>query len=336
MHRMRRHGRRHWVRLLGRVLIGLSTGLMATLAAAQAYPSKPVTIVVPWPPGAGTDAATRVIAEALGKELGQAVNVDNRAGANGAIGSAYVASGPADGYRLITATADTHSINPQLRKGLAYDAVKGFEPIALFATLSMVWVARPDLPYQTLAKTVNAARQRQQVLNVGNWGIGSTAHLAGALLEMATGLPMNQVPFQGASPAVTALGGGHIDLLPGSRLSATTLRASGKLKVLGVAAAQRAGGALADVPTLAEQGINGAEIGSWYGLMAPKGTPEDVRAKLVAAVTKVLAMPAVKDKIAATGLDPAFLAGNDFQDYLHQQYEVYGRIIRNKQISLNE
>lgn len=305
-------------------------------AQAQNFPVRPVTIVVPWPPGAATDAATRIIAGALVKELGQPVNVENRAGASGAIGSAHVANGPRDGYQLITATADTHTINPQVRKSLPYDAMKDFEPIALFATLSMVWVARNDLPYQTMAELVVDAKRRTAPFSYGSWGIGSTAHLAGALLEMATGVNLNHVPFQGASPAVTALAGGHIDLMPSSRISAAGMRAAGKIKVLGVASARRAGAELADVPTLAEQGIKDAESGSWYGLMAPKGIPGEVRSRLTEAVAKVLSMPDVRDRIAATGLDPITLMGTEFQDFLQRQWESTGRVVRSKQISLSE
>lgn len=319
-----------------RLLAACATLGLASLAAAQPFPSKPLTIVVPWPPGAATDAATRIIAEAMGKELGQPVNVENRAGASGALGSAYVATGPKDGYRLVTATADTHSINPQVRRNLPYDAAKDFEPIALFATLSMVWVARTDLPYKNMAELVAGAKSAPKPLNYGSWGIGSTAHLAGALLEMASGVNMNHVPFQGASPAVTALGGGHIDLMPSSRTSAASMRAAGKIKVLGLASTRRAGGDLADVPTLDEQGIKGAESGSWYGLMAPKGIPDDVRTRITATVSKVLATPEVRDKIAATGLDPITLTGAEFQAYLQQQWDTTGRVIRSKQISLND
>lgn len=323
-------------RTVSRLLLAAAASVMAPLAIAQGFPSRPITIVVPWPPGAATDAATRIIAEAMAKDLGQPVNVENRAGASGALGSASVSSGPKDGYRLLTATADTHSINPQVRKNLPYDAAKDFEPIALFATLSMVWVARTDLPYRSMAELVAGAKQRATPLNYGSWGIGSTAHLAGALLEMASGVTMNHVPFQGASPAVTALGGGHIDLMPSSRTSAASMRAAGKIKVLGLASLRRAGGDLADVATLDEQGIKGAESGSWYGLVAPKGIPDEVRARLTTTVAKVLAMPEVKDRIAATGLDPVTLTGAEFQDFLRQQWDATGRVIRSKQISLND
>lgn len=323
-------------RTVSRLLLAAAASVMAPLAIAQGFPSRPITIVVPWPPGAATDAATRIIAEAMAKDLGQPVNVENRAGASGALGSASVSSGPKDGYRLLTATADTHSINPQVRKNLPYDAAKDFEPIALFATLSMVWVARTDLPYRSMAELVAGAKSRATPLNYGSWGIGSTAHLAGALLEMASGVNMNHVPFQGASPAVTALGGGHIDLMPSSRTSAASMRAAGKIKVLGLASLRRAGGDLADVATLDEQGIKGAESGSWYGLVAPKGIPDEVRARLTTTVAKVLAMPEVKDKIAATGLDPVTLTGAEFQDFLRQQWDATGRVIRSKQISLND
>jgi len=317
--------------------LALAAGIMAcSTVMAQGFPNKPITIVVPWPPGAATDSTTRMIAEALSKELGQPVNVENRAGASGAIGSTYVATGPKDGYRLITATADTHSINPQVRKGLSYDAVKDFEPIALFATLSMVWISRPDLPYSSMAEVVAAARQKPGTISYGSWGLGSTAHLAGALFETASNISFNHVPFQGAAPAVTALGGGHIDLMPSSRASSASLRAAGKVKVLGVAGARRAMGPLSDVPTLEEQGIKGADSGSWYGLMAPRGIPDEVRQKLISAVTKVLAAPELREKINGTGLDFNFAAGADFQDYLRRQYEVYGQVIRSKQISLSE
>jgi len=326
------HTRRDSLRLIA----GAAAFVSAPMVGAQAFPNRPITIVVPWPPGAATDAATRIIAEAMGKELGQPVKVENRAGANGAVGSAYVASGPKDGYRLITATADTHSINPQVRKNLPYDALKDFEPLALFATLSMLWVARADLPFKSVAEAVAGAGQLKNDLTYGSWGVGSTAHLAGELLQAASGMKLNHVPFQGAAPAVTALSGGHIDLMPASRVSAAGMRATGKVKALGLASSRRAGGDLADVPTLDEQGIKGAESGSWYGLMAPKGIPEDVRARLTAVISKVLAMPEIKDKIAATGLDPVVAAGADFQDYIRRQWDIYGRVIRSKQISLSE
>lgn len=319
-----------------RLMAGGAALLAAPLVRAQAFPSKPITIVVPWPPGAATDAATRIIAEALGKELGQPVTVENRAGANGALGTAYVSNGPKDGYRLVTATADTHSINPQVRRNLPYDAMKDFEPIALFATLSMIWVSRIDLPYKSMAEAVAAAGQRKTPLTYASWGIGSTAHLAGELLEAASGMRLNHVPFQGASPAVTALAGGHVDLMPSSRVSAASMRAAGKIKTLGLASVRRASGDLADVPTLEEQGIKGAESGSWYGLMAPRGIPEEVRARLTGAVTKVLAQPEIGSKIAGTGLDPVVAVGADFQDYVRRQWDVYGRVIRSKQIVLSE
>lgn len=319
-----------------RLLAGAATLATAPSVAAQGFPNRPITIVVPWPPGAATDATTRIIAEAMARDLGQPVVVENRAGASGAIGSAHVATGPKDGYRLITATADTHSINPQVRRSLPYDAVKDFEPIALYATLSIVWVGRPDLPWASMAEALAASRQRPTPLSYGSWGVGSTAHLAGALLEMASGTNLNHVPFQGAAPALTALGGGHIDLMPSSRTSAAGMRAAGKIKVLGVASGRRAVGELADVPTLAEQGIAGAESGSWYGLMAPAGIPADVRERLVASVTRVLAMPDVRERISGTGLDPLTLTGTEFRDYLRQQWEATGRVIRTKQISLND
>ena len=303
---------------------------------AQAYPNRMITVVVPWPAGAATDAATRIIAEAMAKEMGQPVVVDNRPGASGAIGCSFVAKGPKDGYRLITATADTHTINPQVRKSLSYDARKDFESIALFATMDMVWVARPDLSYKSMAEVLAAARQLTTPMSYGTWGVGSTAHLAGALLEMASGLSFNHVPFQGAAPALTALAGGHVDLVPTGRMTAATMRAAGKVKILGIASQRRASGELSDVLTLEEQGIKGAEARSWYGLMAPKNIPDEVRARLVEAIGKVLASPDISARIAGTGLDPMPLTGADFLDFLRQQWDATGRVVHSKKIYMNE
>ena len=292
-------------------------------------------IVVPWPAGSPFDAATRAVADALGRELGQPCNVDNRPGASGAIGSTYVAKARPDGYTLVAASADTHSINPQVRSDLSYDAINGFTPLVVFGTISWMWMARSDFPANNIKELVALARQKPRLINYGTWGIGSTAHIAGALLESATGIEINHVPFQGGAPALSALLGGHINLMPYPPVQAADLRAAGKVKILGSTAKQRATGALSEVPTLAEQGIVGAESGSWYGIMAPKGLPDAVRAQLTQALLKVLGSADTLPRIRGAGIEPVVIHGPALAEFLRSEYQPYGSVIRQKQIKLS-
>lgn len=307
---------------------------MPSLHAQGAFPSKPLWIIVPWPAGASTDVATRAVAEALTRELGQTVSVDNKAGAAGTIGSTFVAKAKADGYTLLTATADTHSITPQVRTDLQYDAMDSFVPLAVFGTVNWVWMARSDFPANNIKELVALARQKPGTITYGTWGIGSTAHVAGAMLENATGMVLNHVPFQGGAPASAALQGGHVDLYPNGKQQALDLLKAGKVKVLGYAHSHRSTDLLTDLPTLAEQGFPGAESGSWYGVMAPKGIPEDVRARLSGALNKVLGSPETINRIVAAGLDPVNLQGAALNDFLRKEYQRYGAVVRQKGIKL--
>lgn len=304
--------------------------------AEPGFPNKPLWIVVPWPAGAPTDAATRAIADGLTRELGQVCNVDNRAGASGSIGSALVAKSRADGYTLLSATADTHSINPHVRSDLQYDAVDGFTPLVAFGTVNWIWAARTDLPVNNIKDLIALARQRPGEITYGSWGIGSTAHIAGALLERGAGISLNHVPFQGGAPAYTAIQGGHVDLVPfGNKAQVQELRAAGKVKILGYTAPQRSTDLLQEVPTLAEQGVVGAECGSWYAIMAPKGIPEDVRTRLMAALLKVLNMPETTRRIVGAGIDPVNLSGSALTEFLRREYQRYGAVVRQKGIKLS-
>ena len=301
-------------------------------AAAQ-YPDRPLRMVAPWPPGSTTDGSARIVSDALSKRLAQKVLVENRPGANGTIGSTFVARAPADGYMLLMANGDTHSISPHIYKALPYDALKNFDPVALVATASFVLIARPGLAEGTLQEVIAAAKRNPKKLTYGTWGIGSAGHVAFALLESAAGIQMVHVPFQGAAPALAALMGDQVDLMIGSPLAAYANAPSGKVKVLGAASARRVTPWLPDVRTFAEQGLQGAEAGSWYGVVGPAGMPGEIRRRLAGEISASLADPAVAKPISAFGWHVAVDAKPEaFGAFMKAELERFGTIVRAKGI----
>jgi tripartite-type tricarboxylate transporter receptor subunit TctC len=309
------------------------TGIVAHAAGGAEYPEKPLRIIAPWPPGSTTDGSARIIADALGKRLKQRVLVENKPGANGTIGSTYVAKAPADGYTLLMANGDTHSISPHIYRSLQYDAIRDFDPIALVATASFVLIARPTLPENTLQDVIAAAKRNPKKLTYGTWGIGSAGHVAFALLESAAGIQLTHVPFQGAAPALAALMGGHVDLMIGSPLAAYTNEPTGKVKVLGVAAAGRALPWLPEAKTFAELGVKGAEAGSWYGVVGPANMPAEIRRRLSAEIAASLGDPAVAKQIAAFGWHVAAGANPaEFGAFMKAELDRFGAIVKAKGI----
>jgi tripartite-type tricarboxylate transporter receptor subunit TctC len=314
------------------VTAAMIVALVSSSAGAE-YPDKPLRIVAPWPPGSTTDGSARIIADALSKRLNQRVLVDNKPGANGTIGSTLVAKSAADGYTLLMANGDTHSISPHIYKALQYDAIRNFDPIALVATASFVLISRPTLPENTLQEVIAAAKRNPQKMTYGTWGIGSAGHVAFAMLESATGIQLVHVPFQGAAPALTALLGGHVDLMIGSPLAAYTNLPTGKVKVLGVAASRRALPWLPDTRTFAEQGVKGAESGSWYGVVGPANMPPDIRKRLSTEISNSLQDPAVAKQIAAFGWHVATDAKpEEFGAFIKSELDRFGAIVKAKGI----
>lgn len=315
------------------LVIAVALLACAAAPATAEYPDKPIHIIAPWPPGSTTDGAARIIAEALSKRLKQTVLVDNKPGANGTIGSTFVARAPADGYTLLMANGDTHSISPHIYKGLPYDALKDFDPVALVATASFVLIARPTLKENTLAEVIATAKREPKKLTYATWGIGSAGHVAFALLESSTGIQLTHVPFQGAAPALTALIGGHVDLMIGSPLAAYTNEPAGKVKVLGVAATERALPWLPQAKTFAELGVKGAEAGSWYGVVGPANMPPQIRKRLATEIVDALRDPEVAKQIAAFGWRVAADANPDeYGAFMKAELERFGAIVKAKGI----
>ncbi len=290
--------------LLLRAMASIALAAFATLAPAQTpYPSKPIRIVVPFPAGGTTDILARAVAQRLTETLGQSVVVDNRPGAGGNIGAELVAKAAPDGYTLLMGTVGTHAINASLYAKMPYDHVRDFAPIILVAGVPNVLVVNPALPVNSVQELIAYGKANPGKLNFASSGNGTSIHLSGELFKTMTGVQMAHVPYKGSSPALVDLMGGQVQLMFDNLPSALPQIKAGKLKALAVTSAQRST-ALPDVPTVIESGLPGFEASSWFGLLAPAGTPKDIIAKLNGEVAKWLASPGRQGKAGRAGRDP--------------------------------
>jgi tripartite-type tricarboxylate transporter receptor subunit TctC len=311
---------------------GLALATAAALAplgaaAADAWPSRPITIVVPFSAGGTTDILARVIGQALHGELGQTVIVDNRAGAGGNIGAAYAAKAPADGYTLFMGTVGTHAINQSLYKRLGFDPVKDFAPLTRVAMVPNLLVANPGKPYKTVKELIAYAKAHPGKVNFGSSGSGSSIHLSGELFNALAKVDMVHVPYKGSAPAVTDLLGGQIDIMFDNMPSAIQHVRAGRLRPLAVTTARRSP-ELPDVPTVAEAGVPGYEATSWFGMFAPAGTPAPVVARLNAALAKVLAQPEVKKKLAEQGAEAYSEKPEAFAEFMRKETAKWGKVVK--------
>ena len=304
-----------------------------TVAHAQpaAWPTRPITLVVTYPPGGGADAMARLIAPKLGEALGQSVIVDNRPGAGGQIGASFVAKAPADGHTLML-DASSFAVNPALYPKLPYDAGKAFRAIGLVAQFPNVVLVNAQFPAKSVAELIALARARKDAVSYASSGNGSAQHLAGALFESATRVDMVHVPYKGGGPALNDVIGGQVPLFFGNLASTLQHVQSGKLRALAVTSAKRSS-ILPDVPTLAEAGVQGAEIYEWNALFAPAGTPEPVVQKLSAALQSAIDSPDVKARIAQLGGESQRTTPDAAQQYVRAQMSLWARVIKERNIT---
>lgn len=300
--------------------------LLANPAAAQDYPSRPVKIVVSYAPGGSNDVVARVIAPELQKELGQSFVVENRAGASGTIGADTVAKSPADGYTLFMG-AGAHALAPSLFKKLPYDITKDFAPISLAATSTYVLVLNPSVPATTVPELIALLKSKPGQLNYASAGKGTPLHLAAELFKSKTGTDIVHVPYGGDTPALNDLLAGTVQLAFMSVASTAPQIRAGKLRALAVTSASRSD-ALPDLPTLGELGIAGYDVGTWWGLLAPAGTPDAVVAKLNAAMRKAVALPQTKERFAPLGLDPRSDSPAEFAAFIKEEVARYAAIAK--------
>ncbi len=300
--------------------------------AQSVWPSKPVKIVVPFAPGGTTDILARVLAPELTKALGQQFVVDNRAGAGGNLGADIVAKSPADGYTLLMGTVGTHGINRALYPKLPYDPIKDFAPITLVAGVPNVMVVNTEMArtnnIQTVKDFIKLAKARPGQLNMASSGNGTSIHLAGELFKSQTGVFMTHIPYRGSGPALMDLAGGQMDVMFDNLPSAIQLIKSGKLKALAVTSAQRSA-ALPDVPTIEEAaGLKGFEATSWFGLLAPAGTPADIVNRLQQEVARALNTPAIKEKMLAQGAIPSGNTPAEFARLIESEHTKWAQVVK--------
>src|SRR5262245_56459307 len=312
----------------------LALGLVASItagASAQDYPSRTVTVVVPFPAGGSVDGVARILVQKLNETMGQHFIVENRAGgASGIVGANAVAKAAPGGHSLLR-SASVHVINPLLYKSVPYDVVHDFTPVALLAEGPLIVSTTPSVPANNLRDLFALVRKDPQKYTFGATTIGSASHLAIELLKLDAGLDTLVVAYKGTAPALTDLMSGQIQLLADPLLSSLPLAQGGKIKALGLTSLKRAAAA-PEIPTVAESGVTGFAFVSWYGLWGPKNLPADLSNTLQADIAKVLALPDVKQRLNALGFDPIGSGGEQFATYIRDEMAKYEKIIKDAKI----
>ncbi len=300
--------------------------LTAPLATAQAYPSKPVRLIVPFPPGGVTDIVGRLLAQKLGDALGQQVVVENRGGAAGAIGAAAAAKSAPDGYTLLMATA-THAINATLVPNPNFDLVKDLAPVSLAASVPLLLAVHPSVPAKDVKELVAWAAARPGQANFASGSTGSASHLAGEMLKSAAKIDMVHVPYKGGSLAIQDLVAGQVGLMFENMPSILPFVQSGRLRGIAVTSARRSA-TTPELPTMIESGYPGFEAGSWYGLFAPAGTPREIVARLNADMVKALRQPETRKLLSQQGAEPIGNSEAEFATFIQAEIAKWGRVIR--------
>ena len=312
-----------------RLLLGLLLSYLpfAVLAQADAYPSKSIRIVVPFPPGGATDIAARLIGTKLSERWKQPVVVENKPGAGGNLGSDIVAKAPPDGYTLVMGVTGSHAINTSLYSKMPYDPVADFEPITQVAVVPNVVVVHPGVPAATLAELVALAKKEPGKLNYASLGNGTAAHLTMEMFKTAAGIDLAHIPYKGSAPAVADLLAGQVQVMVDGLPSALPHVKAGKLRALAVTSAKRSAAA-PDLPTIAESGYPGFFADAWSGLFAPKHTPKPIVDKLAAEVQRILDLPDVRERLASLGAEPVGSTPAEFAGHVRREIDKWSRVVK--------
>lgn len=322
---------------MGRLFLSLcaTLPLLISLAAySQAYPSRPVRMLVGFTPGGANDIVARIVAAKLSEIWGQQMVVENRPGAGSNIAAEIVAKAPPDGYTLLLCMTATHGINPALYKKLPYDHIKDFAPISLIGTTSNVLVVHPSLPAKSVSEFIAYAKANPGKISYASGGVGTSLHLSMELLRSMTGINVVHVPYKGAGPAATDLLGGYVPAMFGSLPSQMLNIKNGKLRALGVTSAKRST-QLPDVPTFIESGVRDFEITTWYGMCAPTAVPKPIEAKLNADLVKALNMPDLRQRLAEQGVDAEPSTPEQFAAFIKSETIKWARVVKSSGATAN-
>ena len=311
----------------------LALGLIATAAHAQTYPEKPIRMVIPFPPGGGTDILARLVAQKLTEANKWTIVPDNKAGAGGTLGITEAARGKPDGYDMVMGQKDNLVVGPWLYKSLPWNPVKDFTPVAHVAWSPVIIATSINSKYKTLADVVAAAKAAPDTITYGSPGNGTTIHLAGDQFEKAAGIKLRHVPYKGSNPALMDALAGNVDLLVSSVPSAMAQVKAGKLRPLAVTSAKRST-SLPDVPTVAESGYKGFDMSTWYGLLMPAGAPAPIVAQMNGAVNKLLATPEMQKAIQDQGAEPLAMTPEAFTQQLQRDYQGMEKIVRDAGVKI--
>jgi len=309
------------------VIVALAAGLFASPnARAQDWPSKPVTIIVPFVAGGTTDIVARILAQALSERLHQSVVVENVGGAGGTLGAGNAARAPADGYTIFMATV-AHTMAPGIYKKLSYDFEKDFDPITIAASVPNILIVNPALPTKNVAELIAYIKANPGKVNYGSAGVGSTEHMSGALFRSLAGLDIVHVPYRGGAPMLADLVAGHIQMSIETSGAATPFIRGGQVRALAVSPAKRSA-LFPDLPTLAETGLAGYDVTTWYGVLVPKGTPPAIRAKLYSEIAEILKEPAIVARLREIGAEPGGVTPEQFAAFIRAETEKWIKLAR--------
>jgi tripartite-type tricarboxylate transporter receptor subunit TctC len=310
-------------------LVGVSLAALGnSVALAQGtYPDRPIKLVVPFPPGGGSDYMARLIQARLGERLKQAVVIDNRGGAGGTLGTDVAAKAPADGYTLVLGSVATHAIAPALYPKLAYDPVKDFVAVAPIGSMPHILVVHPSLGVSTAQELMALVKARPEQANYASAGSGSVGHLTVELFKSMAGLKMQHIPYKGSGPALADLAGGQVKIMFDTLPTGLPLVKAGTVRGLAVSGSTRAAAA-PQIPTLAEAGVPGFEVLGWYGVFAPAGTPPDIVRRLNAEITAVMAQPEVRSLMVGQGADAMSATPEGYAAYVRAEVVKWGKVVR--------
>jgi tripartite-type tricarboxylate transporter receptor subunit TctC len=306
--------------------------LVSTLVHAQSYPTKPIRVVIPFATGGATDVPGRILIERLSDALKLPIVIENRPGAGSTIGASVVAKAMPDGYTLLL-TSTTHVMGAHLYKSLPYHALNDFTPLMQIGVAPSVLVAHPSLPVRSVKDLVALAKARPDQIDFASSGVGTAQHMFAELFQMLSGIRMRHIPYQGAAPSADVISGRVQVWFPGMALALPHIRI-GRLKPLATTGAQRSKG-LPDVPTMAEAGVKEYDAELWHGVLAPKGVPAEIVARLHGEMAKVLRLPEVQNRFLASGNDVAVTTAEQFAAILKSDFEVWGRVVKQSGASLN-